>query len=199
MPSRSALKALSLSLAALVLLSGCESVKRSWNDMEWPSFGSKSKAAAPQAANCPEVGTMPDLGRLTQIRDNQVLSETVLESVKPSCTDGTNQTTVRLAIGFKGKLGPAGVKEATTEATYSLPYLVAVVNPKGDIISKDVFAINMVYKAGQTDIAFNDLLEQIIPLQTGEKPSDYKILVGFQLDDQQLEYNRKMAATSPAK
>jgi len=187
-----------ISLAAVTLLSGCENMKKSWDGMKWPEFVMKPKTAQQQPANCPEVGTMPDLGRLTQIRENQVLSETILESVKPACTVDAAQATVRLAIGFKGKLGPAGMKEASTEVTYSLPYLIAVVNPEGNIISKDVFAINMVYKGGQTEIAFNDLLEQIIPLKTGEKVTNYKILVGFQLDDEQLEYNRRSAAGSPS-
>ena len=31
-------------------------------------------------------------------------------------------------------------------------------------------------------------------MKEGEKPSDYKVMLGFQLDDQQLAYNRALSA-----
>ena len=191
-----ALRVICLSVAALTLLSGCENMKKTWDGMKWPNFSGTAKKAPAQPANCPEVGTMPELDRATQIRDNQVLNETVLESITPSCKLENNQAIVRLALAFKGKLGPAGVKEMGKEATYSLPYLVAVVNPQGAIISKDVFAINLTYNGGKTDTSYKDLLEQVIPMGQQEKATDYKILVGFQLDEEQLDYNRKMAASA---
>lgn len=186
MTKKSFVKFLVVTSSAALLLSGCESVK----SFEWPKFGSETA----QADNCPVVGITPDLGNVTQIRSTQIVSETIISSIKPTCTLADNNTTVRMAIDFKGRLGPEGLKDAKTEANYSIPYLIAVIDPKGAIISKDIFAITMTYKQNQTEQSFNDLLEQVIPLKEGEKPSDYKVMLGFQLDDQQLSYNRALSA-----
>ncbi len=190
MTFKSIQKIIAVSAVSSLLLSGCESLK----SFEWPSFG-----AGKAANDCPVTGITTDLGNLTQFRDNEIISETIIASVKPDCTKDDKAVTVRLAIDFKGRLGPAGMKDAKTEASYSIPYLVAVVNPKGEIISKDIFAITMVYKNGQTEQSFPDLLEQVIPLPEGTKPADYKIMLGFQLNDQELAYNRALAAEKSVK
>lgn len=190
MKSNSIAKLLTVSVIGIMLLSGCESVK----SFEWPSWSESAPVN-----NCPVVGITPDLGNFTQFRDNEIVSETIISSVKPSCSKDNAAVTVRLAIDFKGRLGPVGLKDAVKEANYSIPYLVAVVNSKGEIISKDIFAITMIYKKGQTEQAFPDLLEQIIPLGAGEKPADYKIMLGFQLSDQELAYNRALAGQKAGK
>ncbi|PZP54531.1 MAG: hypothetical protein DI586_09620 [Micavibrio aeruginosavorus] len=183
------LKFIAMSATSALLLSGCESMK----SMGWPWQSGKLPN------ECPVTGITTDLGNLTQFRDNEIISETIIASVKPECTQDEKAVTVRLAIDFKGRLGPAGIKDAKTEASYSIPYLVAVVNPKGEIISKDIFTITMIYKAGQAEQSFPDLLEQVIPLPKGEKPADYKIMLGFQLSDEELAYNRALAAQKTAK
>ena len=171
--------------SAALLLSACDGLK----SFEWPKFGE-----AGGADNCPVVGITPDLGNVTQIRSSEIVSETIIASVKPTCTLADNNVTVRLAIDFKGRLGPEGLKDAKTEANYSIPYLIAVIDPKGEIISKDIFAITMTYKQNEAEQSFPDLLEQVIPLKSGEEPENYKVMIGFQLDDQQLAYNRALAS-----
>lgn len=190
MKSHSLAKILTVSILGVMLLSGCDSVK----SFEWPQWGDSKPAN-----DCPVVGITPDLGNITQFRDNQIVSETIISSVKPTCIKDDKAVTVRLAINFKGRLGPVGLKDASTEANYSIPYLVAVVSPKGDIISKDIFAITMIYTKGQSEQAVPDLLEQIIPLGAGEKPTDYKIMLGFQLTDQELAFNRALASQKTGK
>ncbi len=182
-------KLIAVATTGALLLSGCESLK----SMEWPW------ATAETGNECPVTGITTDLGNITQFRDKDIISETIIASVKPECSRDDKAVIVRLAIDFKGRLGPAGIKDAKTEASYSIPYLVAVINPKGQIISKDIFAITMVYKDGQAEQSFPDLLEQIIPLPSGEKPSDYKIMIGFQLNDEELAYNRALTAQKAAK
>ena len=186
MTKKSFAKFLLVTGSAAMLLSACDSLK----SFEWPQFGSGSAGVE----NCPVVGITPDLGNVTQIRSSEIVSETIISSVKPTCTLADNNVTVRLAIDFKGRLGPEGLKDAKTEANYSIPYLIAVIDPKGEIISKDIFAITMTYKQNEAEQSFSDLLEQVIPLKNGEDPENYKVMIGFQLDDQQLAYNRALAS-----
>lgn len=187
-----AYKIFSLACVSALLLSGCESVK----SIKWPEFG----AGKTEAANtCPIVGVSPELGNITQLRGGEPLSETIIASVKPTCETMGNAVKARLAIEFKGRLGPAAIKDAVQEANYTIPYLIAVVNSQSQIVAKDVFAISMTYKAGQTEQSLSDLIEQSIPLQKGEKASDYRIMVGFQLSPEELAFNRTIAAQIQAK
>ena len=179
-------KFLSVSILGALLLSGCSSMSLPWSDSKTGN-------------ECPVVGITPDLGNITQFRGTDIVSETIIANVAPTCTRDDKAVTVRLAIDFKGRLGPAGMKDAATEANYSIPYLVAVLDPKGEIISKDIFAINLTYSKGQTEQGVPDLLEQIIPLSKGQKPGDYKIMLGFQLSEQELAFNRALAAQKAEK
>ena len=183
----------------VLFLSGCQNGQSPFGSMSWPSL-SKQPAPATAAANtCPSVGLMPELGVVSQLRNGEVLSETAIDSLNPVCNVTKELATIRLSVGFKGQLGPAGIKDASNEANYSLPYLIAVINPQGEIISKDVFAISLTYKKGETKQVYNDLIEQIIPLPQGASAADYKVLVGFQLSPEELAYNRKISAKSPPK
>ncbi len=187
-------KILSLATLSLLLLSGCETTKNTFNKISWPKWDNDKKTALPLNGGCPQIAVMPDLGNLTQTRGDDVISETVIQSVSTTCELAPTAATVRLNIGFAGRLGPEGVKDAAVEANYSLPYLVAVIDPQGNIISKDVFGISLTYKKGQTEQTYSDLLEQIIPVKNPTDAKSYKIMVGFQLDDQELAYNRAQAA-----
>jgi hypothetical protein len=204
---------------SVVFLSGCEGVSavgESLKNIEMPSmpsFHSKDKAkdAAPASslaasaggptvsgvtADCPAVQALPEVSRITRFMDETkpVLADLVttatLSSVSTSCVSSGNSVTVELSLSFDGTLGPAGQKENTVEATYSFPYFIAVVNPSGTIMSKDVFALGITYGKGQTAIGKPEVIRQIIPVAAGTGANAYQIMVGFQLTDAELAYNR---------
>lgn len=182
---------------------------------DFPSFSSKSDAkektapsgAAPSSslaapaisgitADCPAIQALPEVARISRFADetkpspDTLVTEAALSSVSTSCTAAGNSVTVEMSLTFDGKLGPAGQKETTVEATYSLPYFIAVVNPQGAIMSKDVFALGMTYSKGQSEISKPEVIRQIIPVAAGTGAGTYQIMVGFQLTDSELTYNR---------
>lgn len=186
-------------LVCILLLQGCSHVK-TWSDkLPWNKDEAPAAAAATSAVdpNCPQVGLMPGLNSITQLRDDKVISETVFTNLTSTCKIEPAMATVRLNIGFKGTLGPVGVSDAKVAANYTLPYLIAVLDPKGQIIAKDVFAISLTYKNGQAEQALTDVIEQLIPVANAADAKNYKIMLGFQLNEQELDYNRKIAAKDP--
>ena len=187
-----------VSLLSITLLSGCADMQKSFSQMKWPNW-SKPTTAKMASANCPQVSAMPDLDSITDMRGTDIVTQTSLSSISSTCDTKDLNTTVRLNLGFKSKLGPAGVKDASSEANYSIPYLIAVISPKGEIISKDIFAVSLTYKKGQTEMSYNDILEQIIPLEKAGTASQYKIMIGFQLSEPQLAFNRALSAQKAAK
>jgi len=199
--------------SVLVLsLAGCEAVKTVGNQIE-SSFKSvkipdmsldndNSTIAAADGSlvtgqgDCPTIKGMKDLITLSQFSDatlpvpEQLISVTKLDKMNASCKVSANSVSIELALDFSGTLGPVGVKDLNGQANYTYPYFLSVVTPDGQIMSKDVFALSMVYENGQITYHRQDTLRQVIPLMAGQEANKFQIMVGFQLSESELAYNR---------
>jgi hypothetical protein len=199
-----------LLLSALLLLSGCETVSNTFDDVswpkmpkiDWPSADKKEPAASParaaQDSACPSVIIMPELSLMTQFTGGNIQNaaheqvRTRFDRASATCRTSASVVEVVLNLNFTSALGPAGVKDAKVQANYVAPYFVSVVDQAGQIISKDVFALSLVFPKGQTNIMATETLRQTIPLSTATNPNNYRIMIGFQLSGNDLLYNRQM-------
>lgn len=194
-------------------LSGCETMQKmsdSLKSIEMPKLTPKGETAkagdsivSPSGLvsvggeNCPQIKALNDLASITQFSDpvtadpNQMISDTKLEKIASKCTVSGNSVAVELELNFAGLLGPAGVKDLDGQANYTYPYFLSVISPDGKILSKDVFALSMVYENGQINYHKQDKLRQVIPLLNGQDAGKFQIMVGFQLSADELSYNRR--------
>ncbi len=196
---------------SMIVLSGCETVSRTVDDIDWPKIpkldwtASKTKTSpTPQAeatlqqSSCPAVVIIPELSLLTQFAGGQSHSanseqvRTRFDRASAQCRNSTSMVEVVLSLNFTSALGPAGIKDSKVQANYVAPYFVSVVSETGEIISKDVFALSLVFPKGQTNIMATETLRQTIPLSSTLSPATYRIMIGFQLDGNDLLYNRSM-------
>lgn len=203
-------------LGAVVMaltLSGCETMNKfgeTLKSMEMPKItpkGGAGTATVVQAdttglvsvggESCPTVKGLADLATITQFSNSgemtsdKMISDTKLEKVVSKCTVAGNSVSVELELNFSGVLGPIGVKDLDGQANYTYPYFLSVISPDGKILSKDVFALSMVYENGQITYHRQDKLRQVIPLLTGQNASQFQIMIGFQLSEDELAYNRR--------
>jgi hypothetical protein len=196
----------------LLSLTGCEAVNAVGNSIEttfksikMPDLSVDKEALSAPAADgsliagqgkCPTVKGMADLISLSQFSDPalptpyKLVSVTKLDKMTATCNVATNSVTVELALDFSGTLGPIGVKDMNGQANYTYPYFLSVVSPDGKIMSKDVFALSMVYENGQINYHRQDTLRQVIPLLSEQDANQFQIIVGFQLSESELAYNR---------
>jgi hypothetical protein len=206
-------------------LSGCEGVSslgESLSQIKLPSLSSSTKpeetseppagattksSLAPILAatgpECPQVKVLGDISRLAQYENPDkpspadLVTETFLNNIAASCKIGPSSVTLDLTLDFAGKLGPQGIKDTVVEANYSYPYFLTVVDPSGAIIAKDVFAISLTYRKGETETTKQDQLRQTIPLPAGSNANQFQVIAGFQLSEEELQYNR-LASPSTA-
>lgn len=198
-------------------LSGCEGVSslgESLSHVKLPSLSSSSatsedarktsetkpSALSPLVATtgpeCPQVKVLGDISRLAQYETpenpvpDQLVTETLLKTISAACKIGPNSVTLDLTLDFLGTLGPQGIKETMIEASYSYPYFLTVIDPSGAIIAKDVFAMSLTYRKGETETTRQDKLRQTIPLPAGSHANQFQVIAGFQLTDEELQYNR---------
>lgn len=198
------------SVLVALTVSGCESMNKfgeSLKSMQMPKVTPKGEAETPKAEasplvsiggeSCPQVKGLADLASITQFADSSVttpetmISDTKLEKVNSKCTVAGNSVAIELELNFSGTLGPVGVKDLDGQANYTYPYFLSVISPDGKILSKDVFALSMVYENGQITYHKQDKLRQVIPLMTGQNASQFQIMIGFQLSEAELAYNRR--------
>lgn len=170
-------------LAGLLLLAGCGS----------GGWFSKKSDEPPQP--CPRVGILGDAQKSVQFRAGagrdltDVAFEVELLDFNGGCkfAEKNSVVTVTFTLQVAGTRGPA----AGDARELSVPYFVAVVDKQQNILSRDGFTARLPMPPGRRRVAVGEELEQRIPLPAGRTTRDVEVLIGLQLDNEQLEFNRK--------
>jgi hypothetical protein len=82
-------------------------------------------------------------------------------------------------------------------ATYSVPYFLAVTYA-GEIRTKKNFSVEFTFAPGASTAEFSQDVESIVnQVEPGKLPFDYQILVGMQLSEAQMNYNKLMGRYTP--
>lgn len=143
---------------------------------------------------CPDVRILAVTADLVQFRPGpgrdltDVEFEVSTENLSGSCSyrsDGS-QVEVDLAVTFIVERGPALQGNRA-----SFPYYIAIVTRDEQIRAKEIFDVDLTFQQGQRRIGVTENSRERIPLGDGEIGLDYQILVGLQLSEEQLEFNRR--------
>lgn len=203
-----------LILAAVMGLTGCDTVSGAMTDVKgaFSRLGGDKQAddAAMPAAepliasdgvDCPRVGVVEDLNSLTQLSDDSgrigtEISSARMASVQSQCAINDKNVIVDMDIMFEGRMGPKGRVKLDDQPSFSYPYFIAITTPSGSITAKEVFTATVAYESGQDTMNHAEQLRQVIPLTGEYNPSDFEILVGFQLSPAELAYNRANPAAA---
>lgn len=148
------------------------------------------------SGNCPTVEIVNELSMLSEYMDvanpqaDNLLSSVHLSQAESDCTYSGKNATVDIKLAFEGMLGPRGRTSASDKPFFSYPFFVAVTAPDGKILAKEVFGASMTYGTDQDTQTYYESLRQIIPIADPARGARYKVLVGFQLSQDQLNQNR---------
>jgi hypothetical protein len=145
---------------------------------------------------CPPASVLVDTGTMTVFRSGSapdpanVLYTVQIARAQQDCElpkFGSRVVTASVAIDFRAARSNGG--EAVSHV---IPYFVAITS-EGKILAKRDFTVQFTFEAGQQVASFSDSVKSLaVSLGRDKKPTDYGILVGFQLTKDQLEYNRKV-------
>lgn len=213
---------LTLMAAACIGLSGCESMNDSMagiktgfgkvvtassnainslkKDEKQEAVNEEIVAEAILAADegCPDATVVNDLSALHRFVDmsspseKSSISNVTITDIANGCRYKDDNIVVEMNIRFQGEAGERARIRDTDKPSFSYPYFVAVTSPHGTILSKEVYALTMSYDEDENEIVHTEQIRQIIPLDGDIYGPDHSILVGFQLTEQELAYNRKM-------
>jgi hypothetical protein len=173
----------SAALAAAVALTGCQSFR--------DNFGT----ARPNPGPCPTALSLYEAHRLVDFEGREatypnigftgeILNVSALCRYNDERADPIN-TTLEMRMAF-------GRGEAASSDSRTYRYFVAVTRRDSAVISKETLSIPVTFRPGETRVevvqTFDGLMiPRATPTTSG---GNFEILVGFELTDDQLEYNR---------
>ncbi len=157
--------------------------------------GCATNVAEQQA--CPSAKVVREFSNLTQFlpgpgRDlTDVVIEAKVDSVDGFCqfdleNDGSGEVEVDMEVFFQAALGPSN---DTRSAEFV--YFVALLDKERNVLRKPIFDAVLTFPSNASRVQFSDEIAVDFRLEAGEPAADYEILVGFQLTDEEAEYNRK--------
>ncbi|MEM6626729.1 MAG: hypothetical protein AAF719_08505 [Pseudomonadota bacterium] len=173
--------AISSTALATALLSGCGTVSNAFE-------------STPNVGPCPVTAALYDASRLVEIVGDREVYNNVGFTGEVSSVQGycryvdDDPITMELDIDFAFGRGPAA---AGDEHTYQ--YFVAVTRRDLVVIEKEVFDIDVEFRDGADRAAVRERIDRItIPrANAGISGVNFEILVGFELTDAQLDFNRQ--------
>ena len=162
----------SLALVALAALAGCS------------GFGGRQNSYT-----CPATTTVPDLQTLVTLvpgpNGATIQSSGRLNSVTATCDrEGENGVVSKLTVEF------AGLRTTPAVSRLDLPYFVAVADANGTILGKQQFTMTLAFEPNAPVVKANDNITVHLPLKNAQLGNVYTLVVGFQLNQSQLDYNR---------
>ncbi|QCE35360.1 hypothetical protein FAI40_08470 [Acetobacteraceae bacterium] len=176
------LAVLSGSLCSLLTLSGCV-------DQD------DSTGFAPA---CPEVEVPLGTGDIVAWEPGKdqdlshLMHQAQITEVNGVCREGMPDskkrpmTRVDVSVSFRAERGPASQSNK-----FDVPYFIAVVRD-GKIITKQVFPTFGTFSNNNENLAFKAPVRYIdLPAGGDPQVNDYTLMVGFQLTETQLRYNRE--------
>ena len=167
-----------IAIAAMALLAAC------------------SKEQAVLAPPCPSTVIVKELADITQFKsgEGRDLTDVVLEGTitgfdgfcETDFDEGVaGEVTIDLRVLFRASRGPAN-----TDRKGTFRYFVVIADRDDNPLRKDVFATAVQFPGNRNRVAPFEELSLAIPLKAGQNGGDYRVLVGFQLTPDQIEYNR---------
>jgi hypothetical protein len=154
--------------------------------------GCSGKSGTTGKLACPAAFTAPNLDSYTVY--------------KPGVTPSTNAEDIIfgakiVTVQSNCKVEPGGIR-VTTSLTFAVArddpdfrqgdinYFVAIADSKQQILAKQNFALRVDFAARQKQMRIRDEITEHLPLTDISTGSQYAVIVGMQVSQQQLELNR---------
>jgi len=141
---------------------------------------------------CPEVVILSDASRITKFRDGpgrdltDVEVEAEINGYRGECKRVEKGVEVTLAIAMNAKRGPGDADGAA-----DLAYFVAIPDYFPSPQAKSVFTTRLQFPANVGTMRHVDgEVVMMIPQPEGKAATPKEVYLGFQLDEEQLRFNR---------
>lgn len=157
-------------------------------------YGSSAQKLLAQGS-CPKIEIVDDLQMvhdfvpgLTRL-PNTLISRADIETAISTCDYTQNSVSAKTIINFTAISGAA---HTAPNMPINETYFIAVTTKSGRILAKEVFPVSVQWNPAQNRYTAQDTVKQIIPIPRHQNGNDYKIMIGFQINDDKLTFNRAL-------
>lgn len=181
---RSGTASVLLVLAALGL-SGCS----------WLGVTDEKKDGGSTQFPCPSVGVLNETDHVTVTRGGgtdltDIVARAEIGKIVSKCSYNIDESTITVDLAFDGvaEIGPAA-----TSRELALNVFVAVTRRFSTLDKKQIYEVPVTFAPGQRQVRFVKTVDgTVLPYGGDADGRIYQILVGFQLTQEQLDYNRRV-------
>jgi hypothetical protein len=137
---------------------------------------------------CPSATTVPDLQTIARLApggtDEDVQTAGRIASVSSTCGKDDAGVATYLTIEFSALRTGPNIKHI------DLPYFVAIADSTGNILGKQQFNFGLDFPANAPTMRSTETVTAHLPLKNPQLGNVYTVIVGFQLDKNQVDFNR---------
>lgn len=155
-------------------------------------FGNQVSMEIPREASqvCPPVGIVARTGSLTRFatsdgRDSDdVTLRGAISGLEVTCKDVSGAVQASIGFDVVAQKGPA-----SRDNDVELPYFVVVTQGSEQVLSKRLHITSHSFSRGRNSSAVRENLIAEVPVDDEGSTGEIEILIGFQLDRDELKYN----------
>jgi hypothetical protein len=177
------------SALAVVSLSGCSTWRSAVN-----YIAADNSNVCPDAAILANTASLPAFDPAKAADPSSVIYNIAMTNVKTRCdySKRENKADSNLSISYTATRPPGGA-----EAHYRVPYYVAVTSG-GEIVDKQIHWLEFDFPQAASRVSGESYVDSVdIAIDRQKRSYEYHLLIGFQLTQAQLDYNKKMGQFAP--
>ena len=176
-------------IAAAVSLSGCDTWRSAMN-----YINSDNANVCPDVSILANTSVIPAFDPHAGADPSNVVYTAQMTGLKSRCNFSKHDNQGDANVRLFGKVSRAPGGE---EAHYKIPYYIAVTSG-GEIVDKQIHWLEFEFPKASANLKLEELVDSvIIPVAHEKKSYEYHLLIGFQLTQAQLDYNKKMGQYLP--
>ncbi len=139
---------------------------------------------------CPAAGVVTGIDTVARFDGRgtgyvNLADRATVGGVTSDCTVDSTGVSVTVSLSTVAELGPTAPGRSI-----DFPYFVAVIDGHDKTIAKRVFPNTVTFKPNENRAGTQDTVTERIPLADPKQADRYHVVVGFQLTEQELAFNR---------
>jgi hypothetical protein len=147
------------------------------------------------STSCPQVAVIRDLSvyqHPPRSDETNLVVSARMGNIQGGCSIDKNTGTVKAGFDV---VALRGINTAGRRAV--LPFFVSVLDTKDTVVKKETYEIPVVFDGAQRLLTMHIPVNPNIAAPAGEDPSQYRVLIGFQLSSEQVDANAAYFGSKP--
>jgi hypothetical protein len=149
-----------------------------------------------QYASCPQVAVIRDLSvyqNPAAADENNLVISVRMGNIKGGCAYDEKGNQIEAGFDVAAVRGPN-----TAGKRASVPFFISVLNSRDEVVKKETYEIPIVFEDNNRQMRMNVPVNPLVATPPGDDPTQYRILIGFQLSSEQVDANNAFFQNTPS-